>query len=429
MSEQETTTEPNKERFFLKKLWKGEYPLFVSFWGFGFLVLFCLGFLFGAIPQKGLTGWLIFNFGPIGGFITFLIFCVCFYVYIVILYVGIWRSANKYTGRSIWKIITKILVCFWWIFLFGQTYFLVKNISPVISKLSEINAIQDLKEQAEKGDEESLYNLGEKYLKGDGIEQNYQEALKIFTELDEKYDNTLAQFHLVDMYFKGKGCKQNDKKAFEYIRKIADKGFAFAQRDMGRMYLNGIGIEENEKKAFEWYMKAAEQNYTSAQFQIARMYLKGEGVEQNYQSAFEWFIKVAEKNNIKEEEKEDKEKNIGAQYIVGSMYLNGDGVKKNIQEAILWLTKAAEQGHTDAQMKLWAIYSGNEDYKQALKWLKIASEQENGIAQLNFGLAYELGKGVRQDLSLAKEWYGKACDNGVQKGCELYKELNEKGIK
>lgn len=46
MSEQETTTQTNKGCFFLKKLWKGEYPLFVSFWGFGFLVLFCLGFLF-----------------------------------------------------------------------------------------------------------------------------------------------------------------------------------------------------------------------------------------------------------------------------------------------------------------------------------------------------------------------------------------------
>lgn len=426
MSEQETTTQTNKGCFFLKKLWKGEYPLFVSFWGFGFLVLFCLGFLFAAIPQKELSEWLIFNFGPMGGFIAFLIFCVCFYVYIIILYVGIWRSANKYAGRSIWKVITKILVCFWWIFLFGQTYLLVKNISPVINKLSEINVIKNLKEQAEKGDEESLYNLGEKYYKGDGVEQNYYEALKIFTELDEKYDNALAQIRLAGMYSKGKGCEQDDKKEFEYIKKVADKGFAFAQYETGRMYHFGIGVEQNYQKAFEFLSKAAEKESIEAQYLIAGMYLDGKGVEQNYQKAFEWFLKIAEKNNVEEEK---KDLNIVSQYLVGMMYKNGDGVKQNLQEAIKWLEKAAEQGHTDAQIKLWSIYSGNEEYKQALKWLTKAAEQENGFAQLNLGLAYELGKGVRQDLSIAKEWYGKACDNGVQPGCGFYKKLNEQGIK
>lgn len=100
MSEQETTTQTNKGCFFLKKLWKGEYPLFVSFWGFGFLVLFCLGFLFAAIPQKELSEWLIFNFGPMGGFIAFLIFCVCFYVYIIILYVGIMCVADEVKDKQ-----------------------------------------------------------------------------------------------------------------------------------------------------------------------------------------------------------------------------------------------------------------------------------------------------------------------------------------
>lgn len=36
----------------------------------------------------------------------------------------------------------------------------------------------------------------------------------------------------------------------------------------------------------------------------------------------------------------------------------------------------------------------------------------------------ELGTGMKQDLSHAKEYYGQACDNGLQKGCDKYKELN-----
>jgi hypothetical protein len=28
---------------------------------------------------------------------------------------------------------------------------------------------------------------------------------------------------------------------------------------------------------------------------------------------------------------------------------------------------------------------------------------------------------------IAKEWYGQACDNGSQQGCDNYRELNQAG--
>ena len=45
-------------------------------------------------------------------------------------------------------------------------------------------------------------------------------------------------------------------------------------------------------------------------------------------------------------------------------------------------------------------------------------------AQFNLGVMYGQGRGVRQDNDIAKEWVGKSCDNGLQKGCSLYKHLN-----
>ncbi|XAK35140.1 SEL1-like repeat protein [Campylobacter coli] len=45
------------------------------------------------------------------------------------------------------------------------------------------------------------------------------------------------------------------------------------------------------------------------------------------------------------------------------------------------------------------------------------------------GNLYHDGQGVRKNLSSAKEYYGKACDLGFQKGCNEYKILNEKGIR
>lgn len=44
--------------------------------------------------------------------------------------------------------------------------------------------------------------------------------------------------------------------------------------------------------------------------------------------------------------------------------------------------------------------------------------------QYNLGLMHLNGKGVLKDRAIAKEWFGKSCDNGNQKGCDRYRELN-----
>ena len=44
------------------------------------------------------------------------------------------------------------------------------------------------------------------------------------------------------------------------------------------------------------------------------------------------------------------------------------------------------------------------------------------------GSLHKEGRALTHDLSLAKEFYGKACDIGMQKGCDLYRELNQAGV-
>ena len=64
-----------------------------------------------------------------------------------------------------------------------------------------------------------------------------------------------------------------------------------------------------------------------------------------------------------------------------------------------------------------------QDDAEAVKWYRRAAEQGYTDAQVLLGIAYESGRGVRQDLALAQEWYGKACDNGDQIGCNNYLRL------
>ena len=45
-------------------------------------------------------------------------------------------------------------------------------------------------------------------------------------------------------------------------------------------------------------------------------------------------------------------------------------------------------------------------------------------AQYNLGVSYDDGEGVRQSKIQAKEWFGKSCDNGNQKGCDYYRIIH-----
>ena len=62
-----------------------------------------------------------------------------------------------------------------------------------------------------------------------------------------------------------------------------------------------------------------------------------------------------------------------------------------------------------------------------MKWYRKAAEQGYVNAQISLARMYEEGLGVRQDMRIAKEWYGKACDNRSGLGCYYYKDLNEQG--
>ena len=60
------------------------------------------------------------------------------------------------------------------------------------------------------------------------------------------------------------------------------------------------------------------------------------------------------------------------------------------------------------------------DFKKTLQ----AAEQGFAAAQYNLGVMYDNGQGVRQNYKIAKEWFGKACDNGLQQSCDAYRTLD-----
>lgn len=139
--------------------------------------------------------------------------------------------------------------------------------------------------------------------------------------------------------------------------------------------------------------------------------------KQEYAEAIEYLKKPAENGDI------------DAQVLLAQSYFRGK-LKQDYAEAFKWFKLAFDRGDERAQVDLGIFYyhgiGMKKNYAEAFKLWKLSAEQNQPHAQSNLAIMYENGYGVRQNIEEAKEWYGKACDNGNQNGCDKYRELNNK---
>ncbi len=207
--------------------------------------------------------------------------------------------------------------------------------SPPTQTSLRVNAAEQISAEAQN-------KLGIRYASGQGVEQDYGEAVRWFTKAAEQ-GQAVAQYNLGLCYYNGQGVAQNYCEAVRWYTKAAEQGHAQAQSNLGLCYDNGQGVAQDYGTAIRWYTKAAEQGHAVAQSKLGICYYKGQGVPRDYGAAVRWYAKAAEKGHAK------------AQYCLGLCYENGHGVKKDGGEAAKWYRKAAELGHVEARSKLNAL--------------------------------------------------------------------------
>lgn len=122
----------------------------------------------------------------------------------------------------------------------------------------KIDEVEQLIKCANQGYAASQYLLGMRYLKGDGVIEDLNEALK-------------------------------------WLRKAAAQGYAPSHYQLGLMYEVGAGVPQNAHEAIRRYRLAAELEHPDAQFRLGRSLLKyGAETEENLREALEWLRKAAE---------------------------------------------------------------------------------------------------------------------------------------
>ena len=97
-----------------------------------------------------------------------------------------------------------------------------------------------------------------------------------------------AQFNLGLRYVSGEGVPKNHKEAVKWYRLSAEQGFAKAQCNLGVCYAKGKDVPQDNKEAVRWYRLSAEQGDVNAQYNLGVRYYEGKGVPRDYVQAYAW---------------------------------------------------------------------------------------------------------------------------------------------
>lgn len=207
----------------------------------------------------------------------------------------------------------------------------LQNLISILIKNAESNTlILPIKKSLANGKE--ALRLYEKALKAPENERIYK--LKEAAE----HGSTQAIYDIAEYY-----CNSEDymmEKILYWYKEGARYGDPKCQCELGCWYLDLTGnndLDQNEEKGLAYLKMAVEQNEPTAYSSMAYYYfLKGK----DYQNARNWALKAAESNEP------------NGLRIMYQIYKNGLGVEQNENEASKYLKKLADTGDEDAQEAL-----------------------------------------------------------------------------
>jgi len=194
---------------------------------------------------------------------------------------------------------------------------------------------------------EAMYQLGNLYASGRGVERNWPEAIKSFENAGL---HPMAIYSLGECYYFGKGVPEDPKRAYQYLQLAANQyGNSYAQVLLGDMYHDGRLGKPNYVEAARLWKAAAAQDSQDARTKLILMQFSGEifnGVpvtgerdpdKADTKGAFEQFKAEAEKGSR-------SSMFYYAQCLLGA-YPEGVDAKLGREQ----MEKAASLGHPGAQ--------------------------------------------------------------------------------
>ena len=299
--------------------------------------------------------------------------------------------------------------------------------------------------------------IGRMFLRGEGMEQNFDKAKTWFNRGVSSGD-AYAQYHLGIMYQEGFGVQKDGPRAATYFKTAAEQGLAVAQSATGILFLDQGDVET----AGRYFELAASAGVTEAFYYLAELYNNGLGRDRNCHLATVYFKVVAERGEAlhsaiveanaayergdferafiptmmaAEQGREHAQANAAylldhqTSVIKSSIPLLSSPAKssskllKNPELALVYYTRSAKQANVDSLVKMGDYYlagvsstteaepapvpSPSADTDKAVTCYTTAAEGHHSAQALwNLGWMHENGVGsVSQDFYMAKRYY------------------------
>lgn len=236
-----------------------------------------------------------------------------------------------------------------------------------------------LSRAAKNGSIDAVYQIGNCFEHGIGVEQNYEAAAHNYFEAG-KQGNVEAAFALGTLFENGLGVAQDYEAALKFYGLAAEKFHVSALFNKGRFYQFGWGVPVDYAIAHRHFLMAAERGHLMCQFLVGQALLRGvEDTPEDFEEGASWMMRAAKAGFAE------------AQAQLGFCYLLGQGVEQDHEEALRWSLAAADQGHAWAQYRAAHILIRHgprreAEFVEAVKWLvrSFNQPQEEGERRHDF---------------------------------------------
>lgn len=293
--------------------------------------------------------------------------------------------------------------------------------------------------------------IGQMFLRGEGMEENYDKAT-IWFKRGIANGDALCQYWLGLMHLYGYGQRKDVAAAADYFKEAANQDFSPAQVRLGQLFLD----QGDVNAASRFFDLAARHGHIEAFYHLAEISNFGIGRERSCNMATAYYKLVAEKvesihSSFDEAnhayENGDTETSLIMYMLAAEQgyesaqanvaFLLDDhhhvlsltslmpwkktrsSVLRNAYLALVYWTRSAKQSNIDSMVKMGDYYLGGygveADMEKAATCYQTAAETHQSAQALwNLGWIHENGVGVEQDFHLAKRFYDQALETNEE---------------